>query len=30
MSDGRIKCNNDGCYQTFRLGTQCPLCWVIE
>lgn len=32
MSDGRIACKNVGCYQTFRLGAMCPICWdeVIE
>ncbi len=28
--NGRIACKNDGCYQTFRLGAMCPICWEVE
>lgn len=24
------KCKNENCYQTFRLGAECPLCWMVE
>ena len=30
MSDGKVVCQNEGCYQTFRLGSECPLCWMRD
>jgi len=30
MGDGRMTCPTEGCYQTFRLGARCPLCWKFK
>ena len=30
MKTGHITCEHEGCYQTFRLGGECPVCWMKE
>ena len=30
MKLGNVICDNEGCYQSFRLGGECPMCWMKE